>query len=103
MRTKLLRHKAAGSCQLLKGKFEPASLGRLNQREIMVRWYAPPDTPRVDGGVWKGKVVSNVLDGRPYVSDVLHGAILRKLRSISQSENRQVTSAFCAGIMAGQK
>ena len=51
--------------------------------------------PRMDGCVFKTKISGKILDGRPYVENLLHEAEIRILRIVVNTRMRDCESEDC--------
>lgn len=63
--------------------------------EIISSWDGPALLPRMDSCVFKTKISGEILDGRPYVENLLHFAEIRILRILVNTRMRDCESEDC--------
>lgn len=85
---------AARMSEILEREPMAAPFGRLDQVKVTSGRDALAGKPRMHRCVWQAQVRREGRGGCPDLLELVHGQILRKLRSISQYANRQDDFAF---------
>lgn len=101
MRNITLGERLPSPSQFFKRQLLAALLRRKDQIKVVVGRDAPPNRPRVRSRIGHAKIIGDFLDRGPNVFDVLHGQILRGMRSFGQYANCSVRFAGCEFMIRG--